>query len=118
MTQNVKPIADITQDFSRDFALLREDLATLTETVSVLLQQTAGATTGRMAGMIDNAKQALSSRTEDVKSRLSGTASDAQQKLSALSADVGAVIERHPVSTIVISVLAGAVIGMMSRPRR
>lgn len=118
MTQNIKPIDEITQDFSRDIALLREDFATLTETVLALLQQKAGSASEQVSGMFDHAKDTLNARTADAKTRLSVTASEAQQKLTALSADAGALIERHPVSTIVISVMAGAVIGMMSRPRR
>ncbi len=118
MTQNVKPIDEVTQDLSRDFALLKEDFARLTETFSAVLQQKAGSASEHVFGMVDNAKQVLNTRTADARTRLSSTASDAQQKLGGLSADVGAAIERHPVSTIVISVLAGAVIGLMSRPRR
>jgi ElaB/YqjD/DUF883 family membrane-anchored ribosome-binding protein len=113
-----KPLEEASQDLANDFIALREDISKLSNAIADLLRTQASTTTEHMLDAVDSAKQKLSDKTSDARLKLAGTAKDAQERFQGLGADLGATIERNPLTAIGLSVLAGVVIGFMSRSQK
>jgi ElaB/YqjD/DUF883 family membrane-anchored ribosome-binding protein len=113
-----KPLEEAGQDFANDLAALRDDVSKLGNAIAELLRAQASTTTGHMLGVVDSAKQKLNDKAADARLKLNDKAADAQDRLQSLSTELGSTIERHPLTAITISVLAGVVIGLMSRSQK
>jgi ElaB/YqjD/DUF883 family membrane-anchored ribosome-binding protein len=105
---NQKTVEEASKDFSADLAALRDDVAKLSSSVSDFIRsQTASATTDTVADAVDNARQ-----------KISDTASKAQDHISGASADLEATIERNPLAAVLVALVAGILVGMLSRGRK
>jgi ElaB/YqjD/DUF883 family membrane-anchored ribosome-binding protein len=104
---NIKPVEEAAQDFSADLAALRDDVGKLTSSVSEFIRSHAVATTSTVADAVDGARQ-----------KISGTASKAQDRVAGTSADLEATIERNPLAAVLIAMVAGLLVGLLSRGRK
>jgi ElaB/YqjD/DUF883 family membrane-anchored ribosome-binding protein len=104
---DTKQFEDISQEFAADLASLRKDISKLTDSVSELMRARASSATASVLGVVD-----------DVRRKITDTAADTQNRVGAVSADLESVIERNPITAVIVAGLAGLLIGMWSRPRR
>jgi len=104
---SIKPVEDAAQDFSADIAALRDDVTKLTSSVLEFIGSHAAATTTTVADAVDSAKQ-----------KISDTASKAQDRVAGTSADLESTIERNPLAAVLIALVAGLLVGLLSRGRK
>jgi ElaB/YqjD/DUF883 family membrane-anchored ribosome-binding protein len=104
---SIKPVEDAAQDFSADVAALRDDVTKLTSSVLEFIGSHAAATTTTVADAVDSAKQ-----------KISDTASKAQDRVAGTSADLESTIERNPLAAVLIALVAGLLVGLLSRGRK
>jgi len=104
---SIKPVEEATQDFSADLAALRDDVAKLTSSVSDFIHSHTAATTSTVVDAVDNARQ-----------KISDTASKAQDRVVGTSADIESTIERNPLAAVLIAMVAGLLVGLLSRGRK
>ncbi|MGH6853139.1 MAG: DUF883 family protein [Methylocella sp.] len=93
-----------TEDFTADLAALRDDVAELTSSVSEYIRSQTAATTNVVAGAAGNARQ-----------KVSDTAGKAQDRVAAASAELGKTIEQNPLMAAPVALIAGLLVGMLSR---
>jgi ElaB/YqjD/DUF883 family membrane-anchored ribosome-binding protein len=86
-----------------DFGALRNDLATLTQTVSQLVQSQASVTRDQVMDAVGTAS-----------ANISDSASMAQDKLTEVEADLEKRIQRNPWGAVAIAVGVGFLIGKMT----
>jgi ElaB/YqjD/DUF883 family membrane-anchored ribosome-binding protein len=104
---NIKPVEEATRDFSADLAALRDDIGKLTSSVSEFVRSHTMATTSTVADAVDDARQ-----------KISDTAGKAQDRVAGTSADLEAIIERNPLAAVLIAMVAGLLVGLLSRGRK
>lgn len=109
---SIKPLEEASQDFAADVAALRDDIAKLTASVSALVHAEASATTDTVLSAVEQARQKLS------KSELSKSAAAAQDRVGAVGSDLEAAIERNPLTAVLVALVAGLLIGILSRTRK
>ncbi|HEY8031607.1 MAG TPA: hypothetical protein VIF02_04280 [Methylocella sp.] len=102
-----KPLDEASQDFAADLAALRGDVAKLTSSLSEIIRTQTAATANTVFDAADNARQ-----------KISDTASKAQDRVAGASTDLEATIERNPLSAVLIAMVAGILIGLLSRGRQ
>lgn len=102
-----KPLEEASQDFAADLAALRGDVAILTSSLSEIIRTQTAATANTVFDAADNARQ-----------KISDTASKAQDRVAGASTDLEATIERNPLSAVLIAMVAGILIGLLSRGRQ
>jgi len=107
MMANIKPVEEASQDFTADLAALRDDVAKLSSSVSDFIRSQTAATTDTVTEAIDTARQ-----------KISDTANKAQDHASGVSADLEATIERNPLAAVLIALVAGILVGLLSRGRK
>ena len=95
------------QDFAADLAALRADIAKLTTSVAKMAKAETAAKTDSFHDAVDAARRKLSDGATDAKDRLSGASSDLE-----------ATIERNPLIAVLVAMVAGLVIGLLSRGRK
>jgi ElaB/YqjD/DUF883 family membrane-anchored ribosome-binding protein len=103
MTSNVE---SATKEIAADFAVMRRDIAHLTEALRGVLDhqtRTAGAR--------------ASDAVEGVRDRLAEAAGDARKGAVSAGDDIAAGIERHPLAAILIALGLGLLVGLIGRPR-
>lgn len=101
MTNTISgPAADI----GADLAALRRDVAHLAETMRGVLE-----TQTEAAGL------RVSDAVGDARSRISNAAGDAQKNVKAAGSEIGASIERNPLTAMLIALGVGMVIGSLGR---
>lgn len=91
-------------DVSADLAALREDIAKLTGAVGDLVRGQASSAAGTVAGAVDQARQSV---TE--------TAGDVQARMSSSARDIEGMIERNPMTAIMVALVGGLIIGLFTR---
>ncbi|HUI21137.1 MAG TPA: hypothetical protein VLZ74_08840 [Methylocella sp.] len=104
---NIKPVEEATQDFTADLAALRDDIAKLSSSVSELLRAQTAATTNAVTDVVDNARQ-----------KISDSAGKAQDRVASASTDLETAIERNPLMAVLLALVAGIVVGLVSRGRK
>ncbi len=102
-----KPLEEASQDFAADLAALRGDVAKLTSSLSEIIRTGTAATANTVFDAADNARQ-----------KISDTASKTQDRVAGASTDLEATIERNPLSAVLIAMVAGILIGLLSRGRQ
>jgi ElaB/YqjD/DUF883 family membrane-anchored ribosome-binding protein len=103
---SIKSVEDVTEDFGRALEALRDDIAKLTSSVSEFVSSQTTATTNKVVGAVDNAQK-----------KLSDTASNVQDRVSGASAHLEATVERNPFIAVFVAMVAGLIVGMVSRAR-
>jgi len=106
MTSN-KPVEEASQDFAADLAALRDDVTKLTSSVSEFIRTHTAATTNTVFDAVDNARQ-----------KISDTASKTQDRVAGASTDLETTIERNPLAAVLIAMVAGILVGLLSRGRK
>jgi ElaB/YqjD/DUF883 family membrane-anchored ribosome-binding protein len=91
-------------DIGADLAALRRDVAHLAETMRGVLE-----TQTEAAGL------RVSDAVGDTRSRISNAACDAQKNVKAAGGEIGASIERNPLTAMLIALGVGMVIGSLGR---
>ncbi|QBR71818.1 hypothetical protein CU048_11640 [Beijerinckiaceae bacterium] len=104
---SIKPVEDVAQDFSEDLAALRDDVAKLSSTISQFVRSQSATTADTVFDAVDTARQ-----------KISDTASKAQDRVAGASSDLEATIERNPLMAVLIAMIAGVLVGMLSRSRK
>lgn len=104
---SIKPVEDASQDFSADLAALRDDVAKLSSSISEFVRSQSASTANTVLDAVDNARQ-----------KISDTASKAQDRVAGASSDLEATIERNPLVAVLIAMVAGILVGMLSRSRK
>jgi ElaB/YqjD/DUF883 family membrane-anchored ribosome-binding protein len=104
---NIKPVDEATQDFTADLSALRDDVAKLTSSVSDFIRSQTVATTNTVTDAVDNARQ-----------KFSETASKAQDRVAGASSDIEETIERNPLVAVLVALVAGILVGLLSRGRK
>ncbi len=104
---SIKPVEEASRDFAADLAALRDDITKLTSSVSEVLRTHSVATTDTVFDAVDNARQ-----------KVSDTASKTQDRVARASTDLETTIERNPLAAVVIAMVAGILIGFLSRGRQ
>lgn len=97
-------IAGSAADIGADLAALRRDVAHLAETMRGVLE-----TQTEAAGL------RVSDAVGDARSRISNAACDAQKNVTAAGGEIGASIERNPLTAMLIALGVGMVIGSLGR---
>jgi ElaB/YqjD/DUF883 family membrane-anchored ribosome-binding protein len=92
---------------AEDFKLLRDDVAKLNSAVAQLLRQQAGLAGENVRGAIDEATDQLVTSASAIKSRA-----------QAATSDLEGTIARNPMSTAVLAMMAGLLLGLWSRQSR
>jgi ElaB/YqjD/DUF883 family membrane-anchored ribosome-binding protein len=95
------------KEFTADLAALRDDVTKLTSSVSEFIRTQTAATTDTVFDAVDNARQ-----------KISDTASKAQDRVAGASTDLETTIERNPLVAVLIAMVAGIVVGLLSRGRK
>lgn len=94
-------------DIGADLAALRRDVADLAVAVRATAEIQTQAAGARVSDAVGDARNGIAQ-----------AASEARKSASAASAEVGASIERNPLTAMLIALGAGVVIGAMSRSHR
>lgn len=100
-------IGEHAQDFSSDFATLRNDLARLTDTVSTLVRNQA-----------DNAGATVRTAIGQARETLHSTANQASDRVASLGNEFESLIERNPLTAVLIALGVGVVAGMLTTGRK
>jgi ElaB/YqjD/DUF883 family membrane-anchored ribosome-binding protein len=98
----IKPVEEVSQDFTADLTALRDDVAKLTSSVSEFMRIESATTTST-----DNARQ-----------KISGTANKADDHVAGASTDLATTIEHKPMVAALIAMVAGMLVGLLSRGRK
>jgi ElaB/YqjD/DUF883 family membrane-anchored ribosome-binding protein len=100
-----KPVEEASREIAADLAALREDIAKLTASVAELVQAEASATTNTVLGAVGDARR-----------KLSESSAQAQDHVKSVGADLEAAIERNPLVAVLGAIVAGFLIGTLTRP--
>ena len=91
-------------DFAADLAALRDDVTKLTSSMSEFIRSQTAATKNTAFDAVDNARQ-----------KISDTTGKAQDRVAGASADLGKTIEQNPLMAVLVALMAGVLVGMLSR---
>lgn len=103
---NIKPVDEASQDLTADLAALRDDIAKLSASVSEFIHTQTASTANSVSNAVGNARQ-----------KISETARKAQDQVTSTSSELEASIERNPLSAVLIAMVAGLLVGLLSRGR-
>ena len=104
---SIKPVEDVARDFSEDLAALRDDVAKLSSTISQFVRSQSATTADTVFDAVDTARQ-----------KFSETASKAQDRVAGASSDIEETIERNPLVAVLVALVAGILVGLLSRGRK
>ena len=104
---SIKPVEEASQEFTADLAALRDDVTKLTSSVSEFIRTQTAATTNTVFDAVDNAQQ-----------KISDTAGKAQDSVARASTDLKTTIEHKPMVAALIAMVAGILVGLLSRGRK
>jgi ElaB/YqjD/DUF883 family membrane-anchored ribosome-binding protein len=104
---SIKPVEEASQDFAADLAALRDDVTKLTSSVSEFIRTQTAATTNTVFDAVDNARQ-----------KISDTASKTQDRVAGAGTDLETTIKRNPLAAVLIAMVAGILVGLLSRERK
>ena len=99
---NTKQSGDVNQELKDELKAIRADFANLLETVKAMGQEQADAA-------LDSAREAVDTVAEQVRSK----AADAQKRGEAAAEEVEAMITRHPLTSILVAIGLGYLVGRM-----
>jgi len=99
---NAKPSADTTEEFKAELKELRDDIAKLVETVKAMGRE-------RADSAFHSAREAIDDAADRIKSR----AAEAQRRGEAAAEEVEAMITRHPLTSILVAIGLGYLVGRM-----
>ncbi|MGQ0444268.1 MAG: DUF883 family protein [Beijerinckiaceae bacterium] len=89
-------------EFTVDFAALRDDVAKLSSTVTDFIRSQTAATRNTVSGAADSTRQKVTDTVSKVQDQVAGT-----------SADLEKTIERNPFVAVIVATLAGVFVGLM-----
>ncbi len=92
---------------AEDFKLLRDDVGKLNSAVAQLLRQQTGVAGEQVRGAINEATDQLATSAGALKA-----------KAQAATSDLETTITRNPVSAVLLSLVAGLLLGLWSRQSR
>jgi ElaB/YqjD/DUF883 family membrane-anchored ribosome-binding protein len=102
---SIKPVEEVSQDFTADLASLRDDVAKLSSSVSEFIHAHSAATPNTDFDAVDNAPQ-----------KISDTAN--KDHVAGASTDLEITIEHKPMVAALIAMVAGMLVGLLSRGRK
>ena len=104
---SIKPVEEASQDFTAELTSLRDDVAKLNSSLSEFTRTHSAATTNTVFHAVDNAEQ-----------KISDTAGKAQDRVARASRDFKTTIEHKPMVAALIAMVAGMLVGLLSRGRK
>ena len=104
---SIKPVEEASQDFTAELASLRDDVAKLNSSLSEFTRTHSAATTKTVFDAVDNAQQ-----------KISDTAGKAQVRVARACTDLETTIEHKPMVAALIAMVAGMLVGLLSRGRK
>ena len=104
---SIKPVEKASQDFTAELASLRDDVAKLNSSLSKFIRTRSTAQTNTVFDAVDNVQQ-----------KISDTAGKAQDPVARASTDLKTTIERKPMVAALIAMVAGILVGLLSRGRK
>ncbi|HUB64194.1 MAG TPA: hypothetical protein VL996_07035 [Methylocella sp.] len=104
---NIKPVEEDTGDFAAELAALRKDIVKLSSAVSEFVHDQTAATASTVGDAVGSARQTISE-----------TAGKAQDRVTSASSELEATIERNPFAAVLIAMLAGLLVGLLSRAQK
>lgn len=110
--------ASSTDALAADLAALRADMARLTETMATLAHNQSGHASAAMSESMDKARVVLDEAIAALTQTGRDLADEASGRLRNMGTEVGASIEKNPLTAVMIAAAIGLVIGMLGRDRR
>jgi ElaB/YqjD/DUF883 family membrane-anchored ribosome-binding protein len=104
---SIKPVEKASQDFTAELASLRDDVAKLNSSLSKFIRTRSTAQPNTVFDAVDNAQQ-----------KISDTAGKAQDPVARASTDLKTTIEHKPMVAALIAMVAGILVGLLSRGRK
>ena len=104
-------------DITSDLAALRADIARLTDTMTTMAQNQAGTTSQALADTMEKARLVLADATDTLTRSGRDLANEATGRIKTMSTEMGASIERNPLTAVMIAAALGLMIGMLGRDR-
>ena len=104
---SIKPLEETSKDFTADLASLRDDVAKLSSSLSEVIRTRSAATTNTVFDAVNNARQ-----------KISDTANKAQDPVAGTSTTLETTIELKPMVAALIAMVAGMLVGLLSRGRK
>jgi ElaB/YqjD/DUF883 family membrane-anchored ribosome-binding protein len=102
-----KPVEEASKDFTADLSSLRDDVAKLSSSLSEFIRTHSAATTNTVFGAVNNARQ-----------KISDTANKTQDPVAGTSTTLETTIELKPMVAALIAMVAGMLVGLLSRGRK
>ncbi len=104
---SIKPLEETSKDFTADLASLRDDVAKLISSLSEVIRTRSAATTNTVFDAVNNARQ-----------KISDTGNKAQHPVAGASTTLETTIELKPMVAALIAMVAGMLVGLLSRGRK
>ena len=104
---SIKPLEETSKDFTADLASLRDDVAKLSSSLSEVIRTRSAATTNTVFDAVNNARQ-----------KISDTGNKAQHPVAGASTTLENTIELKPMVAALIAMVAGMLVGLLSRGRK
>jgi ElaB/YqjD/DUF883 family membrane-anchored ribosome-binding protein len=101
---STKPLEEASQDFTVYLAALRDDVAKLSSSLSEFIRSQNATTTNTVVDAVDIVRQ-----------KNSDAASKAQDRMAWSTTDLEATIERNPLAAVLTALVAGILVGLLSR---
>jgi len=101
---SIKPVEKASQDFTAELASLRDDVAKLNSSLSKFIRTRSTARTNTVFDAVDNAQQKIAGKAQDPVDRA--------------STDLKTTIEHKPMVAALIAMVAGILVGLLSRGRK
>lgn len=104
-------------ELSSDLAALRADVARLTETMTSIAENQAGSASQALSETMEKARVVLSEATDTLTRTGRDLATEATGRIRTMGKEMGASIERNPMTAVMIAAALGLMIGMLGRDR-
>jgi ElaB/YqjD/DUF883 family membrane-anchored ribosome-binding protein len=115
-------IADSTcaanDSLAEDMTRLRGDVARMQKAFSKFVSELGGETAGTVSNVGQAVTSQVGSAASDLAEAVADMASSAKDQVKTFASKVEAIARRNPVGTLAGTLVAGLIIGMMSRRRR
>jgi len=115
MTDNATSKIPDASDVSEDLAQLRADFGRLSETVSGLLRNHAGASADTVRDVASSTQEAFNAMTGSVSKAGSGIVQDTGKRLNTLGSELEGTFRDNPTSALVTAAALGLVVGLLTR---
>ena len=104
---SIKAVEEVSRDFTADLALLRDDVAKLSSSLSDFIRTQTATSASTVVDVVDNARQ-----------KISDTGNKAQHPVAGASTTLETTIELKPMVAALIAMVAGMLVGLLSRGRK